>query len=301
MIIAHKKSPRHSAPPSGNTHICSCAIVWSYSEICLVSAVFYGNKRELLCSPSASAAPTPPRKITREEFLSYARDNNLVITELSQLVDRLRQNICSRLLLPNLRDLYQEPAFTLQNFPEEVLRSLCEGFLGEPGFTLSMLSGGGLKLDVWSLRLLHKMLDLRQVSSLYEGGVKFVKPAKVKRVRALLSVCLPFILVARRDDIKVSFKYVLVDEEGGITPPKEVAWTDLDERRSRIVILEQMKVAMARAKARPRLSAKLRRQVEPEYVSDEEEVEEEAEEEEEEEEQQQQQRPPTPPPAPREL
>jgi hypothetical protein len=146
------------------------------------------------------------------------------------------------------------------------------------------------------------MLDLGQVSSLYEGGVKFVKAAKVKRVRALLSVCLPFILVARGDDIKVSFKYVLVDEEGGITPPKEVAWTNLDERRSRIVILEQMKVAMARPKARPKLSTKLRRQVEPDYVSEEEEVEEEVVEEDEEEQQQQAAavRSP-PPPVPREL
>jgi hypothetical protein len=79
-----------------------------------------------------------------------------------------------------MRDLYQEPSYTLQNFQEEVLQSLCDGFLGEPGFTLSMLPGGGLKLDVWSLRLLHKMLDLGQVSSLYEGGVKFVGGSKIR-------------------------------------------------------------------------------------------------------------------------
>jgi hypothetical protein len=52
-----------------------------------VSAVFYGKKRELPSFTTVSASHPPPKKITREEFLSYDRDNNLAVTEVSRLVD----------------------------------------------------------------------------------------------------------------------------------------------------------------------------------------------------------------------
>ena len=187
----------------------------------------------------------------------HAFEHSYHVKLLPELLQTLRKSIACRLIQLNLRDLYQEPSYTLGNFPPEALRFLCDEFLGEPGFNLSIPQAHCLKLSVHSLRLLHRMLDLGQVGPLYQGGLRFVKSAKQKMVRSIISIALPFVMVSQGEDTKVSFKYVLVDEDGGITPPKEIAWNDLEERRSRIVILEQMKLAAAQPSKQPPLSPRL--------------------------------------------
>eukprot|EP00966_Prymnesium_polylepis_P300841 6951582-Prymnesium_polylepis.1 len=104
------------------------------------------------------------------------------------------------------------------------------------------------------------MLQLQTLDPQYEGGVRFVRPAKVKYVRAMTAAVVPFVMVAKGDDLLVSFKYILIDSLGAITPPKEMEWTDIDDRRSRIVVLAQMRAALAREKKIPRLTGSLRRQ-----------------------------------------
>ena len=42
-------------------------------------------------------------------------------------------------------------------------------------------------------------------------------------------------------------------------------WSDIDDKRARVVVLQQMRAAMGREKKTPRLSASLRRQVDPEW------------------------------------
>eukprot|EP00966_Prymnesium_polylepis_P039679 921061-Prymnesium_polylepis.1 len=115
------------------------------------------------------------------------------------------------------------------------------------------------------------MLQLQLLDPQYEGGLRFVRPAKVKYVRAMTAAVLPFVMVAKGDDLMVSFKYILIDSLGAITPPKEMEWSDIDDRRARIVVLQQMRAALAREKKTPRLTASLRRQVDPDWEGSEEE------------------------------
>ena len=219
--------------------------------------------------------------MTDAMFKEYALANGYVVQKTSWYLTRLRKAIAARLIFPNAREMYQEPSFTLPGFPRAVLTAFCNDFLSETAIRLTK-PAGHLKLEVLSLRVLHTMLQLQLVGPQYQGGLRFVRPAKVKKVRAMVAATLPFVIVSKGDDLLVSFKYVLIDQLGAITPPKELAWTDIDDRRARVVVLAQMREALARTKKTPRLCGLLRRQVEPEYESEEEadvEVEEEVEDE----------------------
>ena len=207
--------------------------------------------------------------ITEVQFKEYALANGYVVQKTSWYLKRLRKAIATRLIFPNSREMYQEPSFTLPGFPRAVLTAFCNDFLSEPAIRLTK-PAGHLKLEVLSLRVLHAMLQLQLVGPQYQGGLRFVRPAKVKKVRAMVAATLPFVIVSKGDDLLVSFKYVLIDQLGAITPPKELAWTDIDDRRARVVVLAQMREALARTKKTPRLCGLLRRQVEPEYESEEE-------------------------------
>jgi hypothetical protein len=232
---------------------------------------FYG-KRQRSASPEAAERPrAPPRAITTAEFLKFASENGYVVKPTAWYLRRLRKAIAARLILPTTRDLYQEPSFTLYGFPAAVLQAFADPFLHEPSIELSKPLPKVLKLEVRSLRVLHEMLQLQLLDPQYEGGLRFVRPAKVKYVRAMTAAVLPFVMVAKGDDLMVSFKYILIDSLGAITPPKEMEWSDIDDRRARIVVLQQMRAALAREKKTPRLTASLRRQVDPDWEGSEEE------------------------------
>ena len=205
------------------------------------------------------------------EFQKFASENGYIVKPTSWYLRRLRKAIAARLILPTMRDLYQEPSFTLYGFPAEVLRAFADPVLHEPSIKLSNPLPKVLKLEVLSLRVLHEMLQLQTLNPQYEGGLRFVKPAKVKWVRVVTAAVLPFVIVSKGDDLLVSFKYILIDSLGAITPPKEMPWSDIDDKRARIVVLQQMRTAMAREKKTPRLAGSLRRQVEPDWEESEEE------------------------------